>query len=372
MLFSMSLPIAALGVAYVGVGVLILSHWEDSVVAALTAVAVLVTYLRLDSIRRYRREDPLTLSVADVRRWERRYAAGIYVFAVLLGLLNMRMLMFHYPLVHMITVTLVFAFGAGVVSRISIRPTICVTSLLLAVVPTVFGLAVHAFSAGDAPLHTELFAIEALLTASIAALSLHSVHYLYRSMVRDLIAKRDLTFLAKQDSLTKLANRLQLREKFQDYVAWASRVGVNSGLAVHCLDLDGFKNVNDRYGHPVGDAVLREVARRLLATARPVDTVARLGGDEFVVVQTALGNKSDAELLARRIIRELSLPYHVDGIEIGISASVGISLASRQGWDLERLVGCADAALYQAKRAGTGQLHFCTLEDQQTVFDAAA
>ncbi len=235
-----------------------------------------------------------------------------------------------------------------------------------------FALALHAFSTDNSPFHAQFFAIEALLTATVFALSLHSVHYLYRSMVRDLIARRDLTFLAKQDSLTKLANRLLLREKFQDYVAWNSTSQVNSGLAVHFLDLDGFKSVNDRYGHPVGDAVLREVARRLLATVRPVDTVARLGGDEFVVVQIALGNKSEAGLLARRIIRALSLPYVVDGIEIHISASIGIALAAQQGWDLERLIGCADAALYHAKRAGAGQLHFCTMDDQQTVFDAAA
>jgi diguanylate cyclase (GGDEF)-like protein len=372
MLFSMRLPVAAMGIVYVVIGALIVHQWGDVVVASLSAMAAVVTLLRLAVIGGYHRAGGQGRSLADVQRWERRYAVGNYALALLLGLLNVRTLMFHYPLVHMITVTLVFGFGAGVVSRISIRPVICVISLLLAVVPTALALALHAMSADDGPLHAELFAIEAFLTAATAVLSMHSVRHLYRTMVQHLIAKRDLTFLAKQDALTELPNRLLLREKFQGYVASRSTSDTNNGLALHFLDLDGFKGVNDVHGHPVGDAVLREVARRLLVTVRAGDDVARLGGDEFVVVQTALGQKSEAEMLARRIIKQLSLPYQIDGLEIRISVSVGIALAPKHGWDLEHLIRCADTALYRAKGAGKAQLHFCGSEDQLIALHAAA
>ncbi len=371
-IFGMSLPVAAMGFAFVAVGALIVSEWRDGIVAALSIAAAIVTLMRLTVIRGYHRGDRRLRSLADVRCWERRYAAGNYAFAILLGLLNVRMLMFHYPLVNMIAVSLVFAFGAGVVSRISVRPVICITSLLLAVVPTACALAIHAFGTADVPLHAQLYAIEALLTTVTAALSLQSVHHLYRSTVHHLVVSRDLALLAKQDALTGLPNRLLLREKFQDYVAWNASSGTTSMLAVHFLDLDGFKGVNDLHGHQAGDAVLCEVARRLLATIRPGDTVARLGGDEFVVIQAALRHRDEAEMLARRIIRQLGLPYEVDGKEVEISVSVGIALTPKEEWDLDRLIVCADAALYRAKRAGTGQLHFCTSEDERIAFDDAA
>ena len=94
-------------------------------------------------------------------------------------------------------------------------------------------------------------------------------------------------------------------------------------VALHFLDVDGFKAINDRYGHPSGDALLEQVARRLEAMVRSIDVVARLGGDEFIVVQAGLHDESEAELLARRIIREISKPYLVDDISMSISVSVG-------------------------------------------------
>ena len=370
MLFSMSLPIAAMGIVFVGVSALLASA-GDMIVATLSGLGAIVTALRLAVVRSYLRGATKRRTITEICRWERLYAAGTFAFAFLLALLNVRMLMFHYPIAHMITVSLVFAFGAGVVSRTSMRPVICVISLLIAAVPTIVALAIHAI--GDTPyvLHSEMFAIEALLTAITTLLSLQSVKHIYGSIIHHLVDKHDLALLAKQDELTRLPNRLLLRERFQDAQAHANAHANGGGLALLFLDLDGFKGVNDRHGHPTGDAVLREVAHRLRVASRPDDTVARLGGDEFVVLQTTLRAQGEAELLARRIIRELSLPYLVDGIEIRISASVGISLTAQQGWDLDRLMGCADVALYRAKRAGAGQLQFCTMEDEQAM-DAAA
>ncbi|MCW4461182.1 GGDEF domain-containing protein [Sphingomonas sp. BT-65] len=167
--------------------------------------------------------------------------------------------------------------------------------------------------------------------------------------------------LAKHDALTGLANRLLLRERFHDASQAALRG--NSRLAVHFIDLDGFKPINDGYGHPAGDAVLQEVARRLESSLRIEDTVARLGGDEFVILQADVAHDSEAEMLARRIIRGLSAPYAIDDATVHLSASVGIALAPDIGFDFERLLACADAALYRSKLGGKARLSFCTRED---------
>jgi diguanylate cyclase (GGDEF)-like protein len=370
MLFSMAIPVIFMGVVFVGVTALVALKWHDPVVTALSALGAIVTIVRLLVIRSYRRRNVAAGGITDIRRWERGYAAGNYSFALLLGLFNARMLMFHFPLVHMIAVSLVFGFGAGVVARISIRPVICVINLLLAVVPTVIGLALHAMMENSSPLHGELFAIEALLVATTAILSLHSLNHLYCTMVAHLTAKHDLSLLARHDPLTTLPNRLMLREAFQR--DFAATMKMNCNLAVHFLDLDGFKSVNDLHGHPAGDAVLREVANRLQGTVRAEDTVSRLGGDEFVVLQTRIAQDSEAEMLARRIIKKLTLPYQFEGKELRISVSVGIAIAPRDGSDLERLITCADTGLYRAKGRGKGQLFFYEAEAPESAKQAVA
>ena len=359
MLFSMRLPIVGLGLVFAGVAGLTAYDWNDPVNAALAAAAILVTLARLLTLNSYWRAQPIT-DRTDLKRWENRYAIGNYAFALLLGLLNIRALSIDFPLLHLITVSLMFSFGAGIVSRISIRPRICVLSLLLATVPTIVALA-HAAIVDPAPLQAQLFAIEAMLVAMITALSLQTVAHLHRSAVVHHTAKHDLAQLARYDALTGLPNRLLLRERFQASSRAAAKA--DTRLAVHFIDLDGFKAVNDGHGHPAGDEVLRQVARRLEETVRSNDTVARLGGDEFIVLQTDVTHGDEAEMLARRIIRNLSAPYEVGGQSMRIAASVGIAMTPEYGFDLEQLLACADAALYRSKVAGKGRLNFCTRED---------
>lgn len=188
-----------------------------------------------------------------------------------------------------------------------------------------------------------------------------SVAHLYRSAVEHHTARHDMAKLARTDALTGLSNRLLLREQFQDRAAAAVRA--KNLVALHYLDLDGFKDVNDRYGHPAGDALLEQVARRLEEIVRADDVVARLGGDEFIVLQAGIGEESEAEMLARRIIREVSKPYVIDDISMSVSVSVGIATAPKLGLELERLLGCADAALYRAKAGGKARALFCIEAD---------
>jgi diguanylate cyclase (GGDEF)-like protein len=361
-LFDMRLPILGMGIVTAAIAGLVAREWRDPVIAFLALAVALLTVVRLLVLNAYRRARPVVDS--ELGRWELRYAIGSYASGILLGLFNVYVLNYHFALLHLITVSLVFGFGAGIVSRISIRPVICVISLLLATVPTVVALAVHAVEPKSIELHAPLFAAEAFLVAMITMLSLQSVRHLYRSAVQHLTAEHDMALLAKFDPLTGLANRLLLRERFQDSSLVAAAEGEQ--LALHFIDLDGFKAVNDGLGHLAGDSVLQQVSRRLEGLVRAEDTVARLGGDEFIVLQTHVRDRSEAEMLARRMIRQLSAPYEADGDWVRISASVGIAMMPEFGRELETLLSCADAALYRCKGGGKGKLHFCTSDDRMS------
>jgi len=360
MLFGMRLPVLGLGLVYVAVATLFAIEWRDPIMAALAGSAATVTAIRLWVLHAYGRVRA-SASVGQLKCWELRYAIGSCGFALLLAALNVRGLSYNQPLVDLIAVSLVFSFGAGIVSRISVRPAICVASMLLATVPTIVALAAHAFTPDDAALHPQLFAIQVVLLTMITALSLQTVGYLYRSAVQHHTTEHDMAHLAKRDALTGLANRLLLRERFQD--AMANARNESGRLAIHYIDLDGFKAINDGHGHPAGDALLQEVTARLCAAVRAEDTVARLGGDEFVILQTDVALDSEAEMLARRIIKKLSAPYEIQGKTMRISASVGIAIAPDAGRELDRLLSRADTALYRSKTGGKGRAHFCTRED---------
>jgi diguanylate cyclase (GGDEF)-like protein len=168
-------------------------------------------------------------------------------------------------------------------------------------------------------------------------------------------AEAQIVFLARHDTLTRLPNRVLLNERIEQAVA---QLGRGHGLAVLCIDLDNFKQVNDTLGHPIGDALLVTVSERLNACVREVDTVARLGGDEFAIVQCGIGAPEDAALLARRIVETLSAPYELDGHHVMIGASLGISVAPGDGVTCERLLKNADVALYRAKSDGRGTWRF--------------
>ncbi len=360
MLYSMRLPILGLGTVFVGICILVGLYLERDPLFLLAAAGAATTVARLATIEAFHRAAPI-LAFEELRLWERRYAAGNLLSAALLALLNIAVMGGHDPTVHLLTISLVFGFGAGIVSRTSVRPLICVASLLVAAVPTVISLLLHAAEPAGDPLHGEMFLAEAVIIAAITVLSLQTIVYLYRSAVEHHTARHDMAKLARIDALTGLSNRLLLREKFQERAAAAMRA--NNLVALHYLDLDGFKAVNDRHGHPVGDALLRQVARRLEAIVRAGDVVARLGGDEFIVVQTGISEESEAEMLARRIIRDLSRPYTANELSLSVSVSVGIAMAPKLGLELERLLACADAALYRAKAGGKGRALFCVVGD---------
>lgn len=183
---------------------------------------------------------------------------------------------------------------------------------------------------------------------------------LFRQKVEHDNAK--IEHMARHDALTHLPNRVLFKERLEDALA---RVRRGERIAVLCLDLDHFKNVNDTLGHPVGDLLLTRVSERLRACLRGTDTVARLSGDEFAIIQVALEHPDDAAALARRIIAAIAEPFDLDGDRAIVGASVGIALSPGDGADPDRLLKCADTALYRAKSEGRAAYRFFEAEMDQ-------
>ena len=163
-------------------------------------------------------------------------------------------------------------------------------------------------------------------------------------------AEDNANHLAHHDGLTGLPNRRMLQDRLAQALAAAHRHGHK--LAVLFLDLDGFKKINDNFGHDIGDELLKEVARRLTATLRKEDTAVRLGGDEFVIGLMRIAQGADAESAAKKVIEALARPYHIHRHELTVTASVGISISPDNGSNGEELLKQADTALYKAKTGG--------------------
>ncbi len=178
-------------------------------------------------------------------------------------------------------------------------------------------------------------------------------------------AVEKIALLARTDGLTGLANRTIFIERLRHACAAADRGA--PAFALLCLDLDHFKPVNDTLGHPIGDLLLQEVAARLRSCTRESDLVARLGGDEFAVLQGEMGEHTHASVLAEKIRASLAIPFSLNGNEVRISASIGISPYARGGGGPDEMLAQGDLALYRSKHNGRNQFHFHSEELDQEV-----
>jgi diguanylate cyclase (GGDEF)-like protein len=168
-------------------------------------------------------------------------------------------------------------------------------------------------------------------------------------------SEKKIVHMAHHDSVTGLPNRALLLERLEQGL---TRVRRGENLAVHCLDLDDFKTVNDTLGHSVGDALLKAVAQRLCGCVRETDTVARFGGDEFAILQIAPGSSDDVTVLARRIVEVISEPYDLGSHRVNVGISIGIALAPTDGVDPDQLLKNADLAMYRTKAEERGTYRF--------------
>ena len=164
-----------------------------------------------------------------------------------------------------------------------------------------------------------------------------------------------MAYVAAHDVLTGLPNRALVADRLDRAIARAQRYGTK--VALMCLDLDRFNDVNDSLGNPVGDRLLQSVANRLLACVRQCDTVGRQGGDEFAVLLSEVAAATDAELAAQRLMEAMAAPYLIDGHRLALTLSIGIGLYPDDGKDARALVKNADIAMYCAKNSGRNRYH---------------
>lgn len=344
-LFSTLLLTTIMAVSFVSVALIVVVQAPEPLLEDLAIAGSVAAIARIAVVAMFRkRAQDDRLEIEEAQRLEKYFAAAYLTFACLFGAFSARAFWVASPDTRILVVGLVFGYAAGVAAGISYRPRISITSMLIAVIPTII---VAAFMGNET-----YWAASALLAIFLLG-GLHSVVSRYNGAVSGITLRRHFSRLAKSDALTGLSNRLALAEAFELIMAEGMPDRV---VAVHCLDLDKFKPVNDRFGHPVGDKLLCAVAERLKSLVRATDYAARVGGDEFIVIQSEVNHAGEAELLGRRIVRTLEQPFGIDGHQIRIGTSVGFALSSPEVHDLDTLIANADEALLRAKSGGRGQV----------------
>jgi len=180
--------------------------------------------------------------------------------------------------------------------------------------------------------------------------------FLWNLLTRLKHTNEQVTHLAHHDNLTALPNRILFYDRLNQEIKKARRS--KDSIAVFFLDLDGFKIINDTLGHGAGDALLCEVAKRIVACVRDSDTVARVGGDEFTVIISNVKTQNSISTVAERIVEAITTPFMLNGKNCLVTASIGIALYPSNGETAEQLVKIADAGMYLAKKAGKNCYHF--------------
>ncbi|MBT9569156.1 MAG: diguanylate cyclase [Thiobacillus sp.] len=180
------------------------------------------------------------------------------------------------------------------------------------------------------------------------------VRLLYKQLAQ---YSQALESMAMHDALTGLPNRRLLTDRLSLSIAHAYRN--KSAMAVLYLDLDGFKSINDRFGHDAGDTLLKMVADRLVAAVREEDTVARMGGDEFVIGLWEIRDADGVIKLVTKVIQALSHPYWLEDRDVSVTVSVGVGMYPLHGEEAEALMKSADLALYEAKHSGKNSYRIC-------------
>jgi diguanylate cyclase (GGDEF)-like protein len=203
----------------------------------------------------------------------------------------------------------------------------------------------------ESGLLTRVSEIKSLINAFDSMIRGIEIHILKRKEVEEELRK-----MAHHDALTGLPNRALFFDRLEQLIALSKRK--KQTFAILFIDLDGFKSVNDSFGHHVGDLLLKGVARLLISNVRQVDTVARMGGDEFTIILTDLPNKECAATVAAKLIGQVSQPFEIEKHSIKVGLSIGIAMYPVDSTDSNNLMNCADSAMYAAKKSGENNYKF--------------
>jgi len=300
--------------------------------ASLAKIVVTVAHRRSNATKR--------ATVENAARWEMAHGLLTFVIAASVGLLATAAFTYRDLSVHILATALIFGYSAGVAIRISVRPFIAAIAIMIAGIPTTISAMLY----GDTA-HWIL----AVIFAGFLVAAMQSVLHVYRTATRQICLRLEMEYQARHDPLTGLRNRTALGETFETLCQ-----GEDSLVCVHCFDLDGFKSVNDGFGHAVGDELLARIGSRLRENLDQPNIAVRVGGDEFAILQPDIRHPAEADLLARKIVNVLSLPYLISGEEITIGISLGYTMALSGSAKLEHMMAVADKASYRAKRNGGG------------------
>jgi len=330
----MSMTILAVGLfAYASLGSieLLLATITGSVASA-AKIVVTVAHRRSNATRR--------ATVEDAARWEMAHGLLTFLIAGSVGLLATVVFTHRDLSVQVLAAALLFGYSAGVAVRVSVRPIIAATAIMIAGLPTTIAVMLYGDSAH--------WILAGMCVAFLVA-AMQSVWHVYRTATRQICLRLEMEHQARHDPLTGLRNRMALSEAF-DMLGSAD----NTLTCVHCFDLDGFKYVNDRFGHAVGDELLVGIAIRLRENLDRPNIAVRAGGDEFVILQPDVRHPLEADALARKIVDVLTAPYEIAGEDITIGISLGYTMALSGSARLDHMMDSADKASYRAKRNGGG------------------
>lgn len=318
---------------------------RDPVYAALFAGFLSVGLALTATVLRYRRAHHDPQDVATVRRWEFAALLGACAFAGLIGLTGAYSLIFHPDSnIEILTNCCVMGYIAGVSSRNASRPVITVGQISSTCIPFLLALLARA---------DVVHGVLALFIGILYVATIITCRSVFENIVSRHQAYRRIETLAQRDALTGLWNRTAFLNLLEERFPAPDQA--QNEIALIAIDLDRFKDINDTLGHPVGDAVLQQVADRIRATLRPDDEVSRVGGDEFLVLLGG-GRAREVERVATDILTALNEPFVVKMTRSVCGASIGYAIAPRDGTKSDALLRNADLALYEAKKRGRGQI----------------
>ncbi|WLB88242.1 MULTISPECIES: GGDEF domain-containing protein [Bradyrhizobium] len=351
-----SLPqVSAIGVTSVTGAAALTLMSGDTGYAVISVFIFITAAARIASLFRYKSRSA-QFSDADVIRWEGLYGAGASAFGLALGMLSYRALELDDGPGAWIAFGLSMSFCVGMVSRAAIRPWIILTTAAVLLMPTILaGLLRPEFA----------YKLGAIMLVFFWLTLREASKHLSAAFVERLEAKHRLARQATHDFLTGLPNRAAFFQALAE---------TRGNFAIIAIDLDGFKPVNDRHGHHVGDDLLRQVAERLSVCIGGTGLAARFGGDEFMILKPVAAGEAGREealALARRAILDLSIPFLLTDIPVRIGASAGIlvSAGAATAGATAQLLEQVDGALYAAKRAGGSR---CAWADEDIRLERAA
>jgi diguanylate cyclase (GGDEF)-like protein len=343
-MFTSLASVIAVGVALTAAAWMSSALYQDQIVAAGSIAAAIVTTGRVLIAVAYRRARPRIQSAEQARRWERRYAVGGFAFCALLGGIAAYVFLSDDASTQLLIATVLVAYPCGMIIRVAVRPMIARTQLVLTL-----ALPIVACLANGDPEHL----LMAVMLIAYLIIGFEMIAHLHMTILDRIVAHRELARKALHDDLTALPNRALFHQRLHEECNRSQRY--SQSFAVLYLDLDHFKAVNDTLGHAAGDELLRQIALRLKAAARSSDIVARLSGDEFALIQTPLTEQAEACALAQRLVETVAAPVMIDGREIRVGVSVGVTICQPPGDEPDALLQKADRELYAAKQAGRGR-----------------